>query len=104
MVIGLTGTVVALVGLYLIALGAWGIRRGVLGAVIAVTAVVAVGALALRWVRTELWGTNGAPRTGGSRATSCPGCATTGGPGWPCWAAPSCSLAAQPAAPQPGTP
>ena len=63
-VIGLTGTVVALVGLYLIALGAWGIRRGVLGAVIAVTAVVAVGALALPWVRTELWGTNGSAKNG----------------------------------------
>ena len=64
MVIGLTGTVVALVGLYLIALGAWGIHRGVLGAVIAVTAVVAVGALTLRWVRTELWGTNGSAKNG----------------------------------------
>jgi hypothetical protein len=63
-IIGLTGTIVALVGLYLIALGAWGIRRGVLGAIIAVTAVVAVGALALRWVRTELWGTNGSAKNG----------------------------------------
>jgi hypothetical protein len=63
-VIGLTGTVVALVGLYLIALGAWGIHRGLLGALIAFTALVAVGALTLPWVRTELWGTNGSSKAG----------------------------------------
>jgi hypothetical protein len=63
-VIGLTGTVIALVGLYLIALGAWGIHRGLLGALIAFTALVAVGALTLPWVRTELWGTNGSSKDG----------------------------------------
>ena len=56
-VIGLTGTVIALVGLYLIALGAWGIHRGLLGALIGFTALLAVGALTLHWVRTEVWGT-----------------------------------------------
>ena len=63
-VIGLPGTVVALVGLYLIALGAWGIGRGLLGALAGFTALLAVGALALRWVRTELWGRNGSARDG----------------------------------------
>ena len=64
MVIGLSGTVIALVGLYLIALGAWGIHRGLLGALIAFTALLAVGALTLPWVRTELWGTNGNSKNG----------------------------------------
>jgi hypothetical protein len=63
-VIGLTGTVIALVGLYLIALGAWGIHRGLLGALIAFTALLAVGALTLPSVRTELWGTNGNSKNG----------------------------------------
>ena len=63
-VIGLTGTVIALAGLYLIALGAWGIHRGLLGALIAFTALLAVGALTLPWVRTELWGTNGSSKDG----------------------------------------
>ncbi|HEY5353237.1 MAG TPA: patatin-like protein [Streptosporangiaceae bacterium] len=63
-VIGLTGTVIALVGLYLIALGAWGIHRGLLGALIAFTALLAVGALTLPWVRTELWGTTGNSKNG----------------------------------------
>lgn len=57
-VVGVTGTITALVGLYLIALGAWGIHRGLLGAVIAITAFAAVGSLALAWVRRELWGSN----------------------------------------------
>jgi len=56
-VVGLTGTIIALVGLYLIALGAWGIHRGVLGALIAITAIALPALLILHWVRIELWGT-----------------------------------------------
>ena len=56
-VVGLTGTIIALVGLYLIALGAWGIHRGVLGALIAITAIALPALLTLHWVRIELWGT-----------------------------------------------
>lgn len=55
--IGLTGTIVALVGLYLIALGAWGIHRGALGALIAITTLALVGSLTLAWVRAQIWGT-----------------------------------------------
>jgi patatin-related protein len=58
-VVGVTGTITALVGLYLIALGSWGIHRGLLGALIAITAFAAVGSLALAWVRREIWGSNG---------------------------------------------
>jgi patatin-related protein len=56
-VVGVTGTIVALVGLYLIALGAWGIHRGLLGALIAITALALAGSLTLAWVRTQIWGT-----------------------------------------------
>jgi hypothetical protein len=59
MVIGLTGTIVALVGLYLIALGAWGIHRGLLGALIAITTLAVLGSLTLAWVRTQIWGSAG---------------------------------------------
>ena len=55
--VGLTGTIIALVGLYLIALGAWGLHRGVLGALTAITALALVALLTLPWMRTELWGT-----------------------------------------------
>ena len=104
-VIGLTGTVIALVGLYLIALGAWGIRRGVLGAVIAVTAVVAVGALTLRWVRTELWGTNGSAKNGWVPRDVLPLAARQlVGRAGPAGRHHPARCAAQPAAPQPGTP
>src|SRR5262249_14316552 len=48
--VGVTGTIVALVGLYLIALGAWGIHRGLLGALIAITALALAGSLTLAWV------------------------------------------------------
>jgi patatin-related protein len=57
MVVGLTGTIVALVGLYLIVLGAWEFRRGALGALVAVTVVALVASLTLHWTRFELWGT-----------------------------------------------
>lgn len=55
--VGVTGTIVALVGLYLIALGAWGIHRGLLGALTAITALALAGSLTLTWVRTKIWGT-----------------------------------------------
>jgi patatin-related protein len=64
MAVGLTGTIVALVGLYLIALGAWGIHRGVLGALIAITALAIPALLTLHWMRTELWGTGQASNSG----------------------------------------
>jgi patatin-related protein len=63
-VVGLTGTVILLAGLYLIALGAWGIHRGLLGAIIAFTALVLVGSTALSWGRTEIWGTSGNSKSG----------------------------------------
>jgi hypothetical protein len=56
MVVGLTGTVVALIGLYPI-LGAWELHRGVLGALVAVTIVAVLASLTLHWTRFELWGT-----------------------------------------------
>jgi patatin-related protein len=57
MVVGLTGTIIALVGLYLIVLGAWELHRGVLGALVAITVLALLAALALHWVRIQLWGT-----------------------------------------------
>src|SRR5262249_31742217 len=63
-VVGLTGTIVALVGLYLIALGAWGIHRGVLGALTAITALALPALLTLHWVRTEVWGTGESSASG----------------------------------------
>jgi hypothetical protein len=57
--IGVTGTVVALVGLYLIAMGAWGIHRGLLGALIAITTLALTASLTLAWVRARLWGSGG---------------------------------------------
>ncbi len=80
-IVGLTGTVLALTGLYLIALGAWGIHRGLLGALIAFTALLAVGALTLPWVRTELWGKNGSAKDGLVPRDVLPWLRTPGGPG-----------------------
>lgn len=57
MVVGLTGTIAALVGLYLIVLGAWELHRGVLGALVGITVVALLAALTLHWTRFELWGT-----------------------------------------------
>jgi hypothetical protein len=54
--VGLTGSIIALVGLYLIALGAWGIHRGALTAIAAITALAIPALLTLSWVRTKLWG------------------------------------------------
>jgi patatin-related protein len=59
MVVGLTGTIVALAGLYLIAMGAWGIHRGLLGALIAIATLALTASLTLAWVRNQLWGSNG---------------------------------------------
>jgi patatin-related protein len=56
MVVGLTGTIVALVGLYLIVMGAWELHRGVLGALLGVTLAALVASLTLHWTRFELWG------------------------------------------------
>ena len=56
-VVGVTGTVLALAGLYLIAMGAWGIHRGLLGALAGITALALAGSLTLSWVRTKVWGT-----------------------------------------------
>jgi patatin-related protein len=56
MAVGLTGSIIALVGLYLIVLGAWGIHRGALTALAIVTALAIPALLTLSWARTELWG------------------------------------------------
>jgi patatin-related protein len=56
MAVGLTGSIIALVGLYLIALGAWGIHRGALTALAIITALAIPASLTLSWVRTQLWG------------------------------------------------
>jgi hypothetical protein len=64
MVVGLTGTIVALAGLYLIVLGAWELHSGVLGALLAVTAVALLASLTLHWTRIELWGTGQASNSG----------------------------------------
>jgi patatin-related protein len=57
MVVGVTGTIAALVGLYLIVLGAWELHRGLLGALLGVTIAALVASLTLHWTRFELWGT-----------------------------------------------
>ena len=56
-VVGVTGTALALAGLYLMAMGAWGIHRGLLGALAGLTALALAGSLTLSWVRTKVWGT-----------------------------------------------
>ena len=89
--VGLSGTIVALVGAYLIALGAWGIHRGALTALAAITALAVPVLLTVHWVRIELWGNGKDINNGWYPGTSCPGCATTGGPGWPFSVASSCS-------------
>jgi predicted acylesterase/phospholipase RssA len=55
-IVGMTGTIIALAGLYLVALGAWGLHRGVLGAIVGITALALIAALTLAWVRKFLWG------------------------------------------------
>ncbi len=55
-VIGITGTGIALAGLYLIVLSAWEIGRGLLAALAAITVLAALASLTLAWVRRSLWG------------------------------------------------
>jgi patatin-related protein len=55
-VIGVTGTAIALAGLYLIVLSAWEIGRGLLGALAGITVLAALASLTLAWVRRWLWG------------------------------------------------
>jgi hypothetical protein len=64
MAVGLTGSIVALVGAYLIALGAWGIHRGALTAIAVITALAVPVLLTLSWMRTKLWGTAGKGASG----------------------------------------
>ncbi len=82
-VVGVTGTALALAGLYLMAMGAWGIHRGLLGALAGITALALAGSLTLSWVRTKV----GVPRSGAApgwcRRMCCPGCARAGGAAWP---------------------
>jgi hypothetical protein len=63
-ILGFTGSVMMLVGLYLVALGAWSFKRGLLAALGAATAVVAVVALCLPFVRDALLGTTAKPNDG----------------------------------------
>ena len=62
--VGLTGSIIALVGLYLIALGAWGIHRGALTAIVGITALALPALLTLSWVRTRLWGAKQESKSG----------------------------------------
>lgn len=55
-IVGVTGTAIALAGLYLIVLSAWGISRGLLGALVGITVLAALASLTLAWVRKSLWG------------------------------------------------
>lgn len=66
-VVGVTGTIIALAGLYLIAWGAWGLDPRLLRAVAAITALALLASLTLAWVRTFLWG-NGAKSAGWAAA------------------------------------
>ena len=90
--IGLTGTIIALVGLYLIALGAWGIHRGLLGALIAITTLALAGSLTLAWVRKQIWGSIPKGSSGLVPKHVLPWLqSAAGGEGWPSLAASSCS-------------
>ena len=55
-IVGVTGTAIALAGLYLIVLSAWEISRGLLKALIGITVLAALASLTLAWVRKSLWG------------------------------------------------
>ena len=56
-VLGLTGTLLLVVGAYLIAVAAWGVSRALLWAFLAILVLAAAGSLALPWVRQTLFGT-----------------------------------------------
>jgi patatin-related protein len=62
--LGLTGTVIALIGLYLIALGAWSLNPRLLAALIGITLAVGAVALCLPWVRDRLYGTSPPAKSG----------------------------------------
>lgn len=55
-IVGVTGTAIALAGLYPIVLSAWGISRGLLNALVGITVLAALASLTLAWVRKSLWG------------------------------------------------
>jgi len=59
MIVGVTGAIIALAGLYLIALAAWGLQRGLLWAIAGITALALIASLTLAWVRKVLWGDGG---------------------------------------------
>jgi patatin-related protein len=55
-IVGVTGTAIALAGLYVIVVSAWGINRSLLGALAGITVLAALASLTLAWVRRFLWG------------------------------------------------
>jgi hypothetical protein len=62
--LGIAGTLLILAGAYLLVLGAWGLRRRVLGALIAITIVVAVASSSFYWTRRRLFGNEEPAETG----------------------------------------
>ena len=55
--LGLSGTLLALIGAYLLALASWGASRMLVGALLSILLVAGIGSLALPWVRRWLFGT-----------------------------------------------
>ena len=90
-VVGLSGVIVALVGAYLIALGAWGIHRGALTAIAVITGLALLALLTCTGCASNCGATARTSRADWYPSTSCRGCATTGGPGWLFSVASSCS-------------
>ena len=54
--LGISGTLLALVGAYLLALAAWGASRMLVGALLSILLVAGIASLALPWVRSWLFG------------------------------------------------